>query len=83
VSGREEYFVRAFGVCSLGRPDGGIPNLPLEVGGPRFGRWPVVDTRKDCFKFGRARKFDGATRGSGIGEVVADLVGGATRFGRR
>jgi hypothetical protein len=36
VSGQEEYFASCIRCLSLGHPDGGIPKLPLEVGGPQF-----------------------------------------------
>jgi hypothetical protein len=61
--------------------------LPFEVGGPRFGsgprfgRGPVVGTRIDCEEvLGRARRFEAATRGGGMREVVG-FGGGAMRVG--
>jgi hypothetical protein len=66
---------------------GGSPRLPFEVGGPRFGsgprfgRGPVVGTRIDCEEvLGRARRFEAATFGGGMREVVG-FCGGAMRFG--
>jgi len=78
---------RAFGVLTAGRPEGGRPRLPFELGGPRFGigprfgSGPVVGTRIDCEKVGSARKFEGATRGGGISDDVAGFIGGAMRPG--
>ena len=66
---------------------GGSPRLPFEVGGPRFGsgprfgRGPVVGTRIDCEEvLGRARRFEAATFGGDMREVVG-FCGGAMRFG--
>jgi len=66
---------------------GGSPRLPFEVGGPRlgsgprFGRGPVVGTRIDWVEvLGRARRFEAATRGGGMSEVVG-FGGGAMSEG--
>ena len=85
--GERSTLPRAFGVLTVERPEGGRPRLPLGTGGPRFGigprfgRGPVVGTRIDWGEVGRARRFEGATRGGGISEDVAGFMGGAMRFG--
>jgi hypothetical protein len=78
---------RAFGVLSVEAALGGSPRLLFEDGGPRFGsgprlgRGPVVGTRTDCEEVvGNARRFEGATRGGGMRDVVG-LEGGAMRYG--
>jgi len=77
----------ALGVLTTGRPEDGRPKLPFDEGGPRFGigprfgNGPVVGTRIDCVVFGRARRFDAATRGGGINEDDAGVKGGAMRLG--
>ena len=77
----------AFGVFTTGRPEGGRPRLLFDEGGlrfgigPRFGKGPVVGTRIDCVVFGRARRFDAATRGGGINDDEAGFKGGAMELG--
>jgi hypothetical protein len=67
----------------MGRPEGGRPRLPFEIGGPRFGigprfgNGPVVGMRIDGEETGRARRFEGATRGGGISDEVEGFDGGA------
>lgn len=85
--GERSTLFLAFGVSTDGRPEGGSPKLPFELGGPRFGigprfgNGPVLGTRIDCVVFGRARRFDAATRGGGINEDDVGFIGGAIRLG--